>query len=123
MHGVVVVAGVGGINGEERQVPQVGAACRRGRTQGLDLAQDRRRELVGQPVRVHGDQADLALVPGVAQGLDDPRLGYAVAPAGAGEIEAHEIAVPGLALVAGGDRPFLELLAVHGIDDAAALFS
>ena len=38
-----------------------------------------------------------------------------------GQIEAHEVAVLGVALVAGRDRPFPQLLAVDGIDEAAAL--
>ncbi len=89
-----------------------------GELERLDLGQHGVGKLVGNAVRVHGDQADLALVLRVAERLDDARLRHAEAPR-AGEIEAHEIAVLGVALVAGRDRPFLQLLAIDGIDDAA----
>ena len=89
-----------------------------GSFEGFDLGQHGTGKFVGNAVRVHGDQADLALVLRVAERFDDARLRHAQA-ARAGEIVAHEIAVLGVALVARRDRPFLQLLAVDGIDDAA----
>ena len=53
---------------------------------------------------MHGDQADLALVVGVAERLDHARLRHAEAVR-AGEVEADEVAVLGRALVARRDGP------------------
>ena len=119
MDGIVVVARVEGIDGEEIEGAQVGAAGEARRLEILHLGQHGRRELVGDAVRVHGDQADLALVLRVAERLDDARRGHAVAMRAA-ELEAHEVAAAGGPLLAGRDRPFLELLAIDGVDEPAA---
>ena len=117
--GIVMVARVDGIDGDELEGAQVGAAGQPRRLELVGLGQHGMRELVGDAVGVHGDQADLALVLRVAERLGDARLRHAVAMRG-GELEAHEVAGLGAALVAGSDRPLLELLAVDGIDEAAA---
>ena len=63
-------------------------------------------KLVGNAVRMHGDQADLALVLRVAERLDDARLRHAEASRAA-EIVAHQIAVLGVAFIARRDRTIL----------------
>ena len=114
--GIVVVARIDGIDGEEIERAQVGAAGELRRLELLRLGQHGVRELVGDAVGVHGDQADLALVLRVAERLDDARLRHAVAVRAA-ELEAHEVAGLGAALIAGRDRPLLELLAVDRVDE------
>src|SRR5690606_1735244 len=85
----------------------------------LDLGEHGVRECVGQAVRVDGDQADLTLILRIAEPLRNPRLRYAF-PMAAQDVEAHKLAVTRIALVAGADWPFLEILAVDWIDHAAA---
>ena len=70
-------------------------------------------------MRVNRDQTDAALVLRIAERFDDSRLRHALAVA-AHDVEADEIAVGGVALVAGMHRPLLERLAVDGINRAAA---
>src|SRR5205085_8664511 len=65
------------------------------------------------------DQADLALILRVAERLGDARLLHPVAVRAA-EFEAHEIAGLGAAFIAGSDRPLPQLLAIDGVDQAAA---
>ena len=92
----------------------------RRRLELVGLGQHGLREVVGDAVGVHGDQADLALVLRVAERLDDARLRHAVA-AVAGELEADEVAVLGAALVARQrSATRLQLLAVDRLDEAAA---
>src|SRR5581483_929215 len=119
MNGVVVVARIDGIDGDEVKRAQVGAAVELRRLEPLQLGQHGRREVVRDAVGVNGDQADLALLPRVPQHLDDARLRHAEAM-GAGKLEADEVAVSGAAHVALRDRPLPQLPAVHRIDDAAA---
>ena len=119
VHGVIVVARVDRIDGEEVERAQVRAARQLRRLEPLHLGQHAGRKIVGDAVRVHGDEADAALVLRVAEHLGDARLGHAVALR-ARQLEADEIAVPGAPLVTPGDRPLLQLLAVDGVDQAAA---
>src|SRR5215470_9840990 len=67
---------------------------------------------------MHGNEADLALVPGIAEHLDDANLWHPIAVR-ARELEADEVALLGRADVVHGDRPLPELSAIDGIDDAA----
>ena len=76
--GIVVVARIDGIDGEEIERAQVGAAGELRRLELPQLGQHGGRELVGDAVRVHGDQADLALVLRVAERLGDARLRHPV---------------------------------------------
>ena len=99
---------------------QILAALAVERRQRLDLLQHARREHIGNAMRVHGDEADLALVRRIAEALDDARDGQAAASA-PGNVEAHELAVCGLARIACLDTPFAQLLAVDRQDRAAAL--
>src|SRR5262245_35778741 len=68
---------------------------------------------------MHGNEADLALVPGIAEHLDDANLRHPIAVR-ARELEADEVALLGRADVVHADRPLPELSAIDGIDDAAA---
>ena len=69
-----MVARIDGIDGDEIERAQVGAAGELRRLELLHLGQHGVRELVGDAVRVHGDQADLALILRVAERLDDAGL-------------------------------------------------
>ena len=117
--GVVVVARVRRIDGDEGKRAQVGAALQSRRLQRLRFRDDALGKVVGDAVRVHGDEADLALIVGVAERFQNARLRHVKAPL-ARQVEAHEIAVGRLALVALRNRPGPELLAVDRLDRAAA---
>jgi hypothetical protein len=117
--GIVVVARIDGIDGEEIERGEIGAAGKLRRLELPHLGQHGMRELVGDAVRVHGDQADLALILRVAERLGDPGLRHSEAVR-AVELEAHEIAGLGAAFIAGRDRPFPKLLAIDGVDEPAA---
>ncbi|ODS03501.1 hypothetical protein AUC71_09275 [Methyloceanibacter marginalis] len=69
---------------------------------------------------VQRDQADGLLRFRVSEPLDDARRRYAVA-GGAGDLEADQLAVLGVAGGATRHGPFLQLLLIDGIDDAAAV--
>ena len=116
--GVVVVARVGRIDGDERKrrADPCGPASVGGVKVLAISAMHALGEVVGDAVRVHGDEADLALVVAGCRALSRMRAcGTCEAPL-AREIEAHEIAVLGAALVALADRPGAQLLAVDGLD-------
>src|SRR5215471_629026 len=68
---------------------------------------------------MHGNEADLALVPRIAERLDDANLRHPIAVC-AREFEADEVALLGRADVIGGDRPLPQLWARDGVDDAGA---
>ncbi len=70
-------------------------------------------------MRVHGDQADLALVLRVAERFENACLRNGVAASG-GEIESHQIAVLGVSFVALLDPPRAQLAPVDGFDRPAA---
>ena len=65
--GVVVVAGIDRVDGDERQGAQIGAAGKSRRFKGFAFGDDAFGEVVGDAVGVDRDQADLALVVGVAK--------------------------------------------------------
>src|SRR5262245_13433604 len=67
---------------------------------------------------MHGNEADLALVPRIAERLDDANLRHPIAVR-AREFETDEVAFLGRADVVHGDRPLPELSAIDGIDDTA----
>ena len=62
MHGVVVIARVGGIDGEEGNAAQIRSARFGKGLEPLGFLECRLGEFLRQPMRVHGDEADLALV-------------------------------------------------------------
>ncbi len=104
----------------QRHVAQIGAPGQRRLGQRLALGDDALGEVVGNAVAVHGDEADLPLVVRIADRFQHARLRDVEASL-LGEIEAHEIAVLRRAFVALGDRPGAQLLAVDGLDAAAAV--
>src|SRR5262245_5486551 len=119
MHGIVMIAGIAGIDGDELEAAQIPAS---GEARGLEFGQLRLQtfgELVGDAVCVNGDQAQLALIMRIAQRLQHARLWHAVA-AGAHQVEADQVAVLGAGGIAGLHRPLLELLAIDRIDHTAA---
>jgi hypothetical protein len=85
----------------------------------LHLGEHACREIVGDAVRVHGDQADLALVLRDCRGVSTmracgtPKRACAPARSGRGRPAWRRLRHP-------CDRPLFELLAVDGIDEAAA---
>ena len=97
VHRVVVVLGVGRIDGDERQRPPV--LARRGeadRAGGFGLLERGRRKDVRDVVDGERDEADRALGLHRAQRLDDPRAREAETPLAQG-LDGDEIAVLGLA--------------------------
>ena len=118
-YGIVVIAGIDGIDRDERQLGQIQSALRLDGRQRLDFSEHTVGKAVGQAVNVDGDQADLALILRIAEALRDARLGHALAMT-AHDVEAHELTVVGFAFVTGAHWPFLEILAVDRIDHAAA---
>ena len=80
MHGVVVVLGVGRIDGDERQLAPILAAGERRRHGGLRLRSTAARKDVRDAVGVDGDQADRALALERAElFLDRARVGKTIA--------------------------------------------
>ena len=68
---VIVVAGVDGVDGDQRDMRQVFASGWGQLGQVVQLTQHPVGELIRDAVRVHRNQADLALVQGVPQPLDN----------------------------------------------------
>ena len=70
VHGVVVILGVGRIDGDDRQAPPILAMAKRSRTSGLRLGLRIVAEHVRDRVGVDGDQADRAFAGERAEFLD-----------------------------------------------------
>ena len=116
---IVMVARVGGIDGDERQVPQILAALELGLLGRLGLGKHGFGKAVGDAVGMDGDQARHLLRLRIAEPLGDAGGLHAEAR-GARKLEAHQLAVLGVARGAARHRPFLQLLAVDRIDHAGA---
>src|SRR5262245_39487882 len=114
-----MIAGIAGIDGDEIEAAQILASGEARRLEFGQLCLHAAGELVGDAVRVNGDQAQLALIMRIAQRLHHARLGHAVA-AGAHQVEADQVAVLRPGGIARLHRPLLELFAVDGIDHTAA---
>ena len=76
---IVMIARIGGIDGDEIEVAQVAASRQRRRLELGNLGQHVGGEFVWNAVRVHGDQADFALVVWIAERFQHARLRQAVA--------------------------------------------
>ena len=76
-HRIVAVAGIGRIDGDEGQVPQVLAALQVGLLRRLSLAQHGIREGVGNAMGVDGDEARRALILRIAEPVGDAGVGAA----------------------------------------------
>ena len=119
MHRVVVVLGVGRINGHERYVAKILAAFQRRGLRLLGLAQRGRREHQRNVVGMNGDQADGLFAGDRAQPFPDLAGGEAE-PARTREVDGDEIAVLGAVGVGLGDIEFAAgLLLVDGDEPSA----
>ena len=118
--GIVVVAGVGRIDGDQPQIAQIGTLAQRRRLGGFGLGQGLTVEAVGDAVVVDGDQADRPRVGEIAEALDDAGPLGAEAAAAALDVGQHQSAVLGPTVLAGRDPELALDLAIGG-DDAAAL--
>ena len=99
MDGVVVILGVGRIDGDERHVAPILAACERRGPRGFRFGEHRARKDVRDAVGVDRDQADRAFALERAEPLND-RAGWQAEPAMARNFDGDEIAVHGAAGVA-----------------------
>ncbi len=113
MHGVVVILGVGRIDGDERQLAPVLAVGKRGGLGGVRFLQGLAAEHVRDAVRVDGDQADRAFALERAEPLDHAAGGQAK-PRRAAGLDRDQVAV--LCVVGGAGRNG-ELLAEHLLVD------
>ena len=116
---VIMVAGIGRIDGDERQPGQIVAAASGGGPKLRRLGQHRRRKLVGDGVLVNGDERDVALVVGGAEALADPR-GEEAAAAVLDELGLDQLARLRAMVVAGPD-PELGARLLVGRHDAEAV--
>ncbi len=98
---------------------QVDAAFESWRLGAFGFRDDGLREIFRNAVRVNGDQRNLTLIVWIPEAFDDLGARRREAPA-AHKLEPDEISVFRVAVVAGLDRPGLELLAVDRRDRAAA---
>ena len=119
MHGVVVIARVDRVDGEEQQRTQVRAPLHRRRWKRLAFLEHAFRKVFRDAVGVDRDQRDLPLVVGIAETFND--LGARRRePAAPDEFEPDKIAVACGSNVIGKDRPALQFLAIDRLDHAAA---
>ncbi len=118
--GVVAVAGVDRVDGDEVELAQVGALAQGGGDLGVGLGDHLVGEGVGDAVLVDGDERDGAGAVRVAEASEDAGRGQAQAGAAAHGLGLDQLAVAGAALSVAGDAPFLVLLLVDR-QDAPAL--
>ena len=118
--GVVAVARVGRVDGDEGQVAQILAALETCGFHGVGLGDGVVGELVGDAVLVDRDERHRARLGRVAEPGDDAGRGQAEAVARAGLFGLDQLAVPGAVGGAGGDAPFAVGALVDG-QDAPAL--
>ena len=108
-----------GIDGDERQVPQILPAFEIGLLGGRRLGKRGFGKAIGNAVGMDGDEARHLLRLGVAEPLGHAGGLHAHAR-GPRDLEAHQFAMFGIARGAARHRPFFQLLAVDGIDNARA---
>ena len=114
---IVAVAGVGRIDGDEGEMPQIFPALQIGRDRRFRLAEHGFGKGVGDAVGVDGDKARRPLILRIAETIRDADVCRAKA-CGAGELEADQLAVLRVLRRPARDPPLFQLLAVDGIDDA-----
>ncbi len=118
--GVIAVAGVNRVNGDQRQVAQIGAARQTHHLIGaVSLGNHGIGKLVGNAVLMNGNQADGARPGGVAQPGGDPRLRQTHLAAVSHRLCLDQLAVAGLHRQVTRNAPFLVLPLVDGHDPAA----
>ncbi len=118
---VVVVAGVRGVDGDQRQVAQVLALAERHGLCLRGLGECCFGKFVGDPVLVDGDQRDRARRPRVAEARDDARPRQAVAAGRAELFGLDQFALARTGAVAVSDLPVAVGALVDGGDAAARL--
>ena len=94
-HRIVAVAGIGRIDGDEGQVPQVLATLQVGLLRRLSLAQHGIREGVGNAMGVDGDEARRPLILRIAEPVGDAGVSAAETRRPA-KLEADELAILGV---------------------------
>ena len=120
MHRVVVILGVGRIDGDERNAAPVFAAGMRGRARGVGFVEHGAGKCVRNIVGMDGDQADGALALERAEPRDDG-AGGKPEPAVPRHFDRDEIAIDGARGGVGRDAQFAaELLLVDRHQPAAA---
>ena len=119
--GVVVVAGVGGVDGDEGERAQVLALAEGQRARGFGLGEGGLGELVGDAVLVDGDERDGFRRGRVAEAGGDAGARQAVRAGLADLLGLDQLARAGSAAVALGDQPVAVGALVDGGDAAAAL--
>ena len=117
---IIVIAGIRGIDGNQRYISQIFACGIIGFGQFFHRIHHRCREDIGNTVRMDGDQADLFLVIRIAENLPDPCGGDAGTPPRL-DFKPYQVTVFGIISVALVDHPVAHLLAVHGADYAAPI--
>ena len=111
--GIVMVAGVSGVDGQQVHLAQVFAALDRRGLRGVSLCHHGIGEVVRDAVLVDRDEADGARPGGIAEARDDARLGQTHAALGAALLRLHQLAILCAAGGAGGD----DVLAVGPLVD------
>ncbi len=120
--GIVAVARIGGVDGQQRQGAQILARTQWCGLGGIRLGNGGVGEMVGDAVLVDGNQADGAGAGRIAQPRGDARLRQAKA-AGAGLFAFDQFAIACAARVVTPDAPFLVLALVDRNDPPAFGFS
>ena len=118
--GIIKIACVGPINGDQRHVAQISAIAQRRGTCVLGFGDGRWGEFGRDVVRRDHDQADRAGVGDLAEPFHHPRRFQPERPAGQ-RFGAHHFAILGALGVVGRDRTFCLGAAVGGFNPAAAI--
>ena len=116
---VVMVAGVGGIDGEEGNGAQILPPLQVRRLGGVRFPEGGVGEGVGDAMGMDGDEARGPLVLRITEAGGNAGCLLAEARR-ACKLEADELAILSVLGGSAGNTPFLQLLAVDGVDDAAA---
>ena len=116
-HRVVEVARIGAVNGDQRDIAQVGAVGQAGHGHGRRFVEGRRRKLGRNPGTVERDQTDGPGVRRIAQPVDDHAAARAVLDARPGrQLGDHQFAVFGAMAVGLGDQQRVLAALVGGLD-------
>ena len=121
VHGVVMVLGVGRIDGDERQLAPILAAGKPRRLGGLRFRRRGGRKHVRDRMGVDGDEADRALGRERAQLFCHARAGEPIAAPARRDLDRHQVAIARVCAGARRDRKLVaELLLVDRREPPAA---